>query len=350
MMLAMMAILAINGIFVAAEFALVAMRHSRIQELLDEGHPQARLLKKLKDNIDLSVSGIQLGITLASIALGWIGEHSILELVKNVLGNIPGVAGWQPPPGIGVALSFLVLAMLHAVLGEQVPKLLALRMPERMILLLARPYDIYSRLMHPLIWSMDKMTLACLWLVGIRDSNLQDPVHSAEELEILIDHSRKAGELGDRETDLLKRVLDLRDLTVEQVMVPVQDMDTLAVNSTLPVVLKLVTKKKHSKIPVFEGTVDNVVGVLNTPDLFDWFLIGVKAGREGMKEFNLRKMIRPAYQALTTDKASVLLDELRRRRVQIAIVKDASGKTVGLCTLEDLLEQLVGEIEDEYGH
>lgn len=351
MLVAMIAILAINGVFVAAEFALVAMRNSRIQELLEEGHPSAKLLKRLKDNIDLSVSGMQLGITLASIALGWIGEHSILEVVKSILSIIPGLTGFQPPAGIGIGISFLLLGMMHAVLGEQVPKVIALRMSERVILLLARPYDIYSRVTYPLIWLMHRLTHAVLWIIGMRSTDSHaGQVHSAEELEIIIDESCEAGELGDRETDLLKRVLDMRELTLEQVMVPVKEVDVLPVNMGLAGILKLVKRKKHSKIPVYEGTVDNVIGILNTPDLFDWFLLGVNSGKEGIKSFKLRNILRPAHHALATGAASKLLDELRQQKVQIAVVKNDAGKTVGMLTLEDLLEQLVGEIEDEYGH
>lgn len=348
---AVVLILLLNAFFVATEFALVASRRSRIKELVDEGHPVAPLVQKLQTDIGTSVSGTQLGITLCSLALGMVGEEVFNGLIQLVVGMVsPGSAGFVIPSGIGVALSFLLLSSMHVVLGEQVPKYMSLRIPEKLVLVVAPVFRLYTRLAWPLIWVMNRMAEGILRLLGIPKPDADHHlVHSADELGILFEASRKAGELGDRETDLLKRVLELRDRTAEQVMVPAEKMDAVPLNVSLPTLLKMVIRKKHSKIPVYSGTIDKMIGVLNTPDLFDWWSANL-GNKDAAASFKLEKMLRPVFTVVTTDKATTLLDELRKRKIQIAVVKSPEGKTVGLVTLEDLLEELVGEIYDEYDH
>jgi CBS domain containing-hemolysin-like protein len=340
----MLLFLVINGLFVAVEFALISMRKTRIQELLDEGHWQAPLLHKLKSNINLSVSGMQLGITLASLALGWIGEHSIYEVVKAALNWIPGLTGLEPPQGVGIAVSLLTLSLLHVVLGEQVPKVLALHMPERMLMLLARPYDIYARLMFPIIWLMNRLTELCLRVFGIKSSDHDEAsIHTAEELEIIIDASHAAGELDDRDTDLLKRVFDMRELTAENVMIPRARMDCIEDIASLGEAVRFASKTKHSKLPVYRGSVEKVVGVLHTRDLFD--LIAKPFDQPANP---LRAIIRPVHVVRKDVPARTVLDDMRSRRIQMAIVTDEDDRLLGLVTMEDLLEKLVGDIYDEY--
>lgn len=350
-LLAVVLILLLNAFFVATEFALVASRRSKIKEMVEEGHPIAPVVQKLQTDIGTSVSGTQLGITLCSLALGMVGEEAFNVLINLVLRLfVPDAATFELPHGIGVAISFLLLSSLHVVIGEQIPKFLALRIPERLIIMTAPFFRIYSRLAWPLIWTMDRVAEFCLRLMGIPKPEAEHHlVHSAEELEIIFEASSKAGELGDRETDLLKRVLEMRDRTAEQVMVKVDKMDAVPVNASLASVLKLVIRKKHSKIPVYKDNVDNMVGILNTPELLVWWSANL-SNKDAAAQFKLEKMLRPVYHVGAEEKATVLLDELRKRKIQIAVVKNAEKKTVGIVTLEDLLEELVGEIYDEYDH
>lgn len=353
----MILFLALNAFFVATEFALVASRRSRIQELIDEGQTTAQTVQKLQEDIGTSVSGTQLGITLCSLALGWVGENAFSGSISLLLSHIPGVGPISLPHGIGIFISFMLLSTTHVVLGEQVPKFVALRIPERLSLWVAPIFRLYSRVAWPLIWTMNRSAELILKLMGIpKPAPDQHLVHSAEELEMLIEASRQAGELGDRETNLLKNVLEMRELTMDQVLVPVSRMDAVSSKLSLVELLAVVSKTKHSKLPVYLGSINNIVGILNTRDLFDWWL-GVMQKAQGnpevwkrqVQEFSIQKLLRRAYFVLKTDKASTLLDDLRKRKIQLAIVKEEdSGKTVGLITMEDLIEELVGEIYDEY--
>lgn len=352
----MVLFLVLNAFFVATEFALVSSRRSRIQELVDGGNSTARIVAQLQQDMGTSVSGTQLGITLCSLALGWFGEDGFEKLVNWTLSAIPGVGTVDLPHGVGVFISFVLLSATHVVLGEQVPKFVSLRLPERLILITAPIFRIYCKLAWPLIWLLNRCAELILKALRVPKPDADHHfVHSAEELEMLFEASRRAGELGDRETDLLKNVLDLRDLTMDQVLLPVSKMDAVAAKTPLADLLAVVAKTKHSKLPVYIGSVNNIVGILNTRDLFDWWSKVMQLAntngelwKKQVQEFSIQKLLRPAYQVLNTDRASSLLDELRKRKIQIAIVKDTNGKTVGLVTMEDLLEELVGEIYDEY--
>lgn len=347
----MLAFLVLNALFVAAEYSLVKMRKSRVQELVDDGNRAARTVKQLQENIGVTIAGTQLGITLMSLALGWVGESSIHEAVKMMLSVIPGLSGLNPPAGLGLVISFVTLSMLHVIIGEQVPKSWSLRLSERTALLLAPSLRIFCWLTYPLLWLMTGLAALVLKVLGVPNADEAEvPVHSADEFEILFEESRRAGTLEKHEFDLLRRALELKDLTVRQVMVPRVKMDTIADNLTLPEVLAVVSKTKHSKLPVFRGTRDNVIGILNTRDLFDWWNANLKssAAAQAVNDFKVANMLRTVYLVPDSMPASRLLEEMRARKLQIAIVIDEFGGTCGLVTLEDLLEQLVGEIWDEY--
>ena len=348
-LLVMALFLLLNAFFVATEFALVASRRSRIQEMVDGGHSLASVVQKLQQDIGRSVSGTQLGITLCSLGLGWVADHSINHVVSLLLGLIPGLDGVVVPPGVGVVISFLLLSSLHVVIGEQVPKFLSLSIPEKVALKVAPIFRVYCTIAWPFIWLMDKLAVGILRLLGVRKPSSDEAhmAHSPDELEILFEASQKAGELGERETDLLKRVLDLRDLHMDEVLIPLAKLDAVGVDLKLPALLKVISKTKHSRLPLYRGSVDNIVGVLYTRDLFDWWQSTLADPARATREFNPEKFMRPAFLVQRSHKASALLDDMRKRKVQIAIVKDGE-KTVGLVTMEDLLEELVGEIYDEY--
>lgn len=348
-LIVMALILLLNAFFVIAEFALVASRRSKIKEMAEDGNAAALLVGKLQQDIGRSVSGTQLGITLCSLGLGWVADHSVNQLMGLLLGLIPGVGEIIVPSGVGMVISFLTLSSMHVVLGEQVPKFLAISNPEKVALRIARPFSIYCTFAWPLIWVLEKSGAGVLRCIGLRKTghDSHESAHSPDELEILFDESLKAGQLDKRETDLLKRVLDLRDLSMESVMLPVAKVDAVSIDMSLPALLKVVAKTKHSRLPVYRGNINTIVGVLYCRDLFDWWSSTMFNCNRAAKDFKPEKFIRPAFVVEITHKASALLDEMRKRKVQIAIVKDGS-KTVGLVTMEDLLEELVGEIYDEH--
>ncbi len=346
----MVVILLLNAFFVATEFALVASRASRIKEMVASGHASAALVQQLQRNMGRSVSGTQLGITLCSLGLGWVADQSISQLVALALGLIPGMDGVAvPTSGVGLVLSFMLLSSMHVVLGEQVPKCLSIAIPEKVAVTVAPLFRIYCFVAWPFIWLMDKLAGGILRMIGLKkpghDSHTSAP--SLAEIKILVGESEEAGQLGKRETDLLTRVLELRDLSIDDVLNPIGKVDAVAVDMGLVALLKVVSKTKHSRLPVYKGTPDTIVGVLYARDLFDWWSETLNDCHRMTKHFKAKDYMRPAFVIQRNHKASTLLDEMRKKKLQIAIVKDGD-QTIGIVTMEDLLEELVGEIYDEH--
>ncbi|HEY9785960.1 MAG TPA: hemolysin family protein [Candidatus Obscuribacterales bacterium] len=358
--------LLVNGLFVAFEYAVVSLRRSRVEELVKHGHVGAKRVQALQKQMDRTIAGSQLGITLASLAIGWLGDHSILPLIKHIFSWLPAVASAQLPAGVGVALSFIVLSMLHVIIGENVPKRLGLQMPETVAFWLVVPFRLFTIITAPLVFVMNFFAKTILHLLGAAKVSREEEgkLPSNEEFQILFEEAVKAGTLGKQESDLLKRALDLKALTVREVMIPRTRMDSVEDGVSLLELLGIVVKTRHSKLPVFRGTRDNVIGILNTRDVFDVLLAHMKSHEQAQaaagktsgastlpakdKPFKLHEHIRQAYFVPETMLASTLLEELKKRKIQMAIVLDEFGSTVGLVTQEDLIEQLVGDIHDEY--
>ncbi|MCC7530913.1 MAG: HlyC/CorC family transporter [Candidatus Melainabacteria bacterium] len=382
--------LMLNGLFVAFEFAIIALRKSRIEELVQKGHTGAKRVQAMHQRMDKTIAGAQLGITLASLALGWLGDHSILPLIKSAMSAIPGVADANLPVGLGVFLSFVVLSTLHVVVGEQVPKTMALRASERMAFLLAGPFRAFCFVTAPLVWVMNGLTWLLLKPFGMTKARHDEhQLPSPAEFQILFEESVKAGTLGKQESDFLKRALELKAVTLKEVMVPRTRMDCLEERMGLVDMMAVASRTKHSKLPVYRNTRDNVIGILNTRDLHDLFYahlkvraqagdataagavasaLGVGSSDAGVQNlpgtppgvrdlsgatkaprlFRLTEYVRKAYFVPDTMLASTLLEQMKERKLQMAVVLDEFGATVGIVTLEDLLEQLVGEIWDEY--
>lgn len=348
----MLALVASNAFFVAIEFALVAVRPSRVQELVDSGNATARVLQHLQKNINTSVSGAQLGITLASLALGWVCEPSIHEVINWLLHLIPGTENFDLPTGVGMGLSLLAMSAFHAVLGEQVPKCTALRMPETAALLLCRPFSMYCRVVWPMIKALDFVTGVCLRLLHVKppaDHN----AHSPDELEILFEQAEQAGELHPRETEMLKGVFSIDRLTAEEIMVPRARVDYIDRKLSLRDALTAASKTKHSKLPVVDGATDRVLGVLHTKDLFDVIQGHTQQVAPAVmvvipNTVRIDKLIRKVYRIKPNMVGREILDGMRKRNVQIAIVQTDDGKAVGIVCMEDIVERLVGDINDEH--
>lgn len=345
-------LIAVNAFFVAIEFALVALRPSRVQEMIDSGNSTAHVLQRLQQNIDTSVSGAQLGITFASLALGWVCEPTIHSALTYLLGLIPGMHHVNVPDGVAMAASLLIASGIHAVLGEQVPKCTALRLTESVALILCRPFSMYCRVMWPMIAALDWVTARCLRLLGIKKPEHDHAVHTADELEILFDQSEQAGEIHPRENEMLKGVFDLQELTAEKIMVPRQRMDCIDRRLSLRDAFAVASKTKHSKLPVLDGA-DRVIGVLYAKDLFDVIQSHMQKVSPAVMVMipdtvRLDTLARKCYRIKPSKTAREILDGMRRRNVQIAIVQDDQHRAIGLVTMEDIVEHLVGEIHDEH--
>ena len=346
----------LNGLFVSAEYALIRLRKSRVEEMSKSCVPKARHIKALQDQIERSIAGAQLGITLCSLIVGWIGERAVSGTLQAILNVIPGAERFAAPAWIGFAFSFALLSMAHIIVGEQVPKFLGIRFPESTLNRLAMPFRLFCRLMSPVLWLMTVLSNGLIKVLGVRQQSEEQRYPSSREFRIMVEESTRAGKLGRQESDLLLRALELKALLVKDVMRPKERVDYLRSDMSLAQVMKLVVDKKHGKLPVYDEKEKRVLGVLNSKDLFDvWYerftaTMGgaVPVPADIQSSFKLAHYVRQAHFVRDSMPVSLLLEEMRGRRLQMVMVSNDQGNTIGIVTLEDLIEQLVGEIWDEY--
>lgn len=346
----------LNGLFVAAEFAVIRLRKTRVQEMVKSGAYGAPMLAALQKDIENSIAGAQLGITLSSLVVGWMGEKAVSGALEMALNAIPGFEHTHVPVWVGLVLSFTILSALHIIIGEQVPKFIGIRFPETTLLRLGFPFRMFCRLTAPFLRLMNWMSNRTIRLFGFESQKEEQRNPSAREFQIMVEESAKDGTLGKQESDLLVSALELKALTVREVMRPKAQVQYLRSDFDLAQVMKMVVDTKHGKLPVFDSLDNRVIGILNTKDLFDvWFSRfaasggGIKAVPTELQDsFDLAKLLRQAHFVPDTTRASVLLEDMRLRRLQMVMVADEFGNTIGIVSLEDLLEQLVGDIWDEY--
>jgi putative hemolysin len=328
-----------NGFFVAAEFALVSVRRSRIDEMVAQGSSGARAVKKAIHNLDRYIAGTQVGITLASLALGWIGEPALAHLIEPLFAWLPIGLAVPLKHTVAVAVAFFLITLLHVVLGELVPKSLALQMPEKVALVIARPMAVIVVLLQPLIWSLNGIGNLILRTIGMEPAGEHHGVHSVEELEILVRQSHKAGVLDDLERQILQRTFKFSDLTAGQVIVPRADIKALDITKPVDVLLDEAANAAHTRLPVYEGSLDNIIGVIYIHELF-------KLTRQAGTVTDLRGICHPPLVVPDGVHLDALLDLFREHRIQIAIVVDEYGSTAGLVTFEDIIEEVTGEVQD----
>jgi len=339
-----------NAFFVAAEFALVAVRPSRLRQLVAKGHKRALVVQSLLGDLDRIVSGTQVGITLTSLGLGWVGEITLAEIFKPMLGWLPGPQAALIAHTVALTLAFLSITFLHVVLGELVPKSLALQRAERVALLIARPLDWFLRVFR---WVIDSLTWCADRIVrafGPARPVSHSLVRSREELRILVEDARHRGLLQLGEEQFIGGALELGQLQVREIMVPRPDVHMLPVEASLEETMKTFATTQRSRIPVYHGTPDQMMGFVHIKDML-WILLDrERRAEEGLPppDFQLRRVLRDILIVPESKLVSELLIELRARRAFIAMVVDEFGSILGLVTLEDVLEQLVGEIHDEY--
>ena len=329
----------LNSFFVAAEFALVAVRKTRVEEMVGQGVRGAKAVEAAVTGLDRTIAATQLGITLASIALGWIGEPALEHLIDPLFHFLP--AAWQGTATESAAwgLSFFLITFMHVVFGELIPKTVALQTPDRTALWVARPLVIFAMLARPLITVMNGTGNALLRLAGFQAASGTVMVHSVEELALLVEDSQESGVLSKKQAELVQKVFRLSGKRVRDCMVPRPKMAALELRTPPEQVLEAVRQGAHTRMPVYDGDLDNVVGVVNTKDLFYLFsLKGVVVLEDALYP--------PLFLKPDADVADAL-ELFRRSRRPMALVRDG-GQIVGLLTMEDVLEEIVGEIEDEH--
>jgi magnesium and cobalt exporter, CNNM family len=349
-LLAIFALVVVNGFFAATEFSLVAVRLSRVRQLVAKGSTRAKVVERLAGQLDRVVSGVQVGITLTSLGLGALGEVTLAALLRPMLVWLPGRPAVVVLHAISLALAFALLTMLHVVLGELVPKSLSLQRAERVALLVALPFDWYLRTFRWAIDFLDGSSRVVLRMLGSRTRQSHTLVHSAEELEIQVQQARERGLLSQSEEKFIVSAIQLGQLRVREIIVPRPDMHVLSVEADLDQALRVFVTTQRSRIPVYEGTVDHLLGYVHIKDMLWVLLDRQRRAEEGLPApvFDLRRLLRELLIVPESKPAAELLAELRVHRAGICAVVDEFGSILGLVTLEDLIEQVVGEIHDEF--
>jgi CBS domain containing-hemolysin-like protein len=340
LLLSVPGLILLNGLFVAAEYSLVSVRRTRVEELIQHGVKSARAVEIALNNLDRSIAATQLGITLASIGLGWVAEPALVLLLQPLFGFLPESRGLFAAHSVAVAASFILITFMHVVFGELIPKTLALQVPDGTSLWLARPLLLFTQVTRPLTLLMKGLSNGIVRLLGFQPASGVESAHSVEELALLIEDTEEAGILDPDQAQFVQNVFRLSDKRVRDCLVPREKMASLELNTPPDKVLEAVRQGAHTRMPVYEGNLDNIVGIVNTKDLFFLFsLRGVVVLEDALYLPIFLKPDNTMAEALRL---------FRKAHRPMALVRDDDGKIHGLITLEDVLEEIVGDIEDEH--
>jgi CBS domain containing-hemolysin-like protein len=331
-----------NGFFVAAEFSLVSVRRTRVIEMVEQGVPGATWVKKAIENPDRVIAATQLGITLASLGLGWVGEPALAHLLNPIVELFPATIRSGISHSLSAGLAFALITSLHVVVGELAPKSIALQNPERASLVVAQPTVWAEWIFKPVIWALNGSGNFLLRLVGVKPASGHELVHSVGELKMLVTASTEGGMVEAEESEMLHAIFDLGELVVRQVMIPRTEVVAVEADAPLEEIISLVTQSTFTKFPVYEDNPDQVLGIVHVKDL----LRAMQSPDN--KACTARSLMREPIFVPETIAVSALLGKFRENRQHIAIVLDEFGGTAGLVTLEDLLEEIVGEVSDPF--
>jgi CBS domain containing-hemolysin-like protein len=332
-------LVALNGFFVAAEFAIVKVRSSQIA--LEKGNFSKRAAQNIINNLDGYLAATQLGITLASLGLGWVGEDVMSRIILNVMDALGLTISPAMAHSIALPIAFAMLTVLHIVFGELAPKSLAIRYPTTTTLTISVALRIFYYTFRPFIWLLNGLANLVLKVFGVKPVTDQE-IHSEDELKLIIAESEEGGAIEPNERELIQNVFDFDDRIVRQVMVPRVKISGLRSTLTMQETMDVVLREGYSRFPIFESTLDEIVGIVHAKDIIAAYV--QKADR------TLKEIMRPAHFIPESKRIDVLLREFQRRKTQMAIVVSEFGGTIGIVTLEDILEELVGEIQDEHDH
>lgn len=329
-----------NGFFVASEFAMVKVRKTRIEQLVKEGNFNAKIaLEALKD-LDKFIAAVQLGVTISSIGLGWVGEGTLARIIEPLFSFLPGISQNIATHTVSVSISFALITFLHVVIGELVPKSIALEYTEKTALIVARPMQIITTIFNPFIWLLNGFGNSLLQMFHIPHSHKGSLVHSTEELDMLVNASYNGGVLNETEKDMLHNVFKFSDLTAKQVMIPRTDMVCIPEDMSFEDLNNLAAESQYTRYPVYSEDIDHITGLIHVKDLYS---LSIKNQERPIKSLLREVLLVP--ETITMDN---LVLEFKKRKGQMAIVVDEFGGTSGLITLEDVLEEIFGEVQDEF--
>jgi CBS domain containing-hemolysin-like protein len=340
-LIAILVLLVANGFFVAAEFALVRSRRTRLESLARTGDWKARVALRASGNLGRVLSASQLGITCASLALGWLAEDAFGQWITESIGRLPLALDLSLRAGIGAGVALTLVTYLHVVFGELAPRNAALGNPEQYARWLTPPLVAFAWLVRPFTAMLNASAEFVIRIAGSKPPSEHETVHSAEELRIIVEQSQEGGVLQAQDADLLEGVFEFSEKNAREVMTPRTDIDALDINATLDETLAMVEESGRSRYPVYEDTIDNIVGLVLAKDL-------IQILRAPPPEFTLESVMRPVHVVPGSREVEGVLADFKRLKEHMAIVLDEYGGTAGLVTMEDLLEEIVGEILDEY--
>ena len=332
----------LNGFFVAAEFSIVKVRYSQIQLKAAEGNSMAKQAEDIIKNLDAYLSATQLGITLASLALGWVGESALHHIIEDIFIRMGMVVDNATITTVSLVLSFLIITVMHIVFGELVPKSIAIRKSESTTLIIAAPLKLFYNIFRPFIWLMNGISNAFLRLIKIHPVS-EHEIHSTEELQLLVKQSADSGAIEEENYEIIKNAFDFTDHTAKQVMVPRQNILSIDIDEPIEDIINTIMESGYSRVPVYENSIDNIIGIFYVKEIIREYI-----QRKGnLTHDDLRDKMREAFFVVGSKKISDLLKTFQLKKQHLAIVIDEFGGTEGIITLEDILEELVGEIQDE---
>ncbi|HVF39657.1 MAG TPA: hemolysin family protein [Gemmatimonadaceae bacterium] len=352
-MSAILALVLLNGFFVAAEFALVRSRRTRLEAMVRTGDRFARIALRATSNISRVLSASQLGVTLASLGLGWLAVAGLADVFEGMFARMPFAVGLSIRVTIAGIAAYAVLTYLHVVLGELTPKAAALNSPERLARLLAPPLMLFAWVMSPFIWVLHRSADLLLKLLGQPPAGAEDSVHSPEELRILVEQAQEGGSLQQGDAEMIEAVFEFSEKNAREVMTPRTAIVGFEVDATLAEVVGIVEESGFSRYPVYEESIDDITGLVLAKDLLKVLLpsghaVGQDTHGDGTPAFSLRTLMRPVHVIPGSREVEEVLADFKRLKEHMAIVLDEYGGTAGVVTMEDLLEEIVGEILDEY--
>lgn len=333
-------LIAITGFFVASEFAIVKVRVSRIDQLISEGNKRAIAAKKVISNLDEYLSANQLGITITSLGLGWLGEPTVERIL------LPLFERFHVSPSLANVLSFTIafasITFLHVVVGELAPKTLAIQKAEAITLLTAQPLILFYKVMYPFIWTLNTSARIVTSMFGLKPASEHELAHSEEELRLILSESYKSGEINQSEYKYVNNIFRFDDRIAKEIMVPRKEIVALDIHHSVKEYLEIIKEEKYTRYPVIDGDKDHVLGLVNVKEVFTDLVANPS------EEKTLKDYIRPIIQVIESIAIHDLLVKMQKERIHMAILVDEYGGTSGLVTVEDILEEIVGEIQDEF--
>ena len=334
-------LIALTAFFVTSEFAIVKIRSSRIDQLIEEGNSKAVSAKKVISNLDEYLSACQLGITITALGLGWIGESTIehmlspLFLILNISESATQI--------LAVGIAFAIITFLHVVVGELAPKTLAIQKAELITLLVSRPLILFYKIMYPFIWVLNGSARIVSSMFGLKPVSENEIAHTEEELRIILSESYKSGEINQSEFKYVNKIFEFDNRIAKEIMVPRTEMVSLSKDDSLETFLQVLREEKFTRYPVIDGDKDHIIGLINIKEVMTDLI-----GNEQLSSQTLENYTRPIIRVIETIPIHDLLVKMQKDRVHLAILMDEYGGTSGLVTVEDILEEIVGEIRDEF--